>query len=125
MKTSRKYIHQHDIFTEYCRLNNKYGLYVSLTEKGDKVAPDWEEMKKACSFLRLSSGSLVEDMNIFIDGYGYFTFDTKDDLEYAYLSCVGEDGPTPINPEGSSVYSCYALTFGPHENGYGMLNENT
>ena len=100
-----------ELFTAYCKAYNKFGLYISFDEE-----EKWDEIIKACPFL-----TKEEHYNIFLNGFGYVFFDTKEEMEKAYESTVGDDGPTKLNSY-NGLARVYALTC---DNTGQLLNENT
>lgn len=123
----------HDAFCAYLEKHQQWGLYISFCEREGEVPAEiqWAEMQKAARFLVLPDDpeilppDSVQHVQCLLDGYGYFIFDTQEAMEHAFWTCVGDDGPTDLNPDGSQHYTCFALTFGPYQGNYQMLTTNT
>lgn len=101
------------VLEKICALSQKWGLYIHISENDVK---DFGEIFKAASFLNWD-----EHGQVIADGHGWFLFDTEEECYHAYWSCVGDDGPTPINDYSGKV-RIYALTCNPEGQ---ALNENT
>jgi hypothetical protein len=106
-----KEIDDHRLMEKYCETTGKYILYIHLLV--DEHPP--EEYIKAAPWLKLH-----EHFNVFMEGYGYFEFDTEEEMYAVYNQTVGDDGPTKLNPYNGPA-RIYALTCGPR----GLQNENT
>lgn len=123
----------HEAFCTYLEKYQLWGLYMSFCERHGEVPPEisWQEMQRAANFLvlphdsEMASPEAMTHVQCLLDGSGYFVFATRQEMEQAFWSCVGDDGPTHLNPSGSEHFTCYALTFGPYRGVYQMLNENT
>jgi hypothetical protein len=99
------------------RLLNKWGLKISISEwsEGNNLLV---EVPKACLFLEPGN---EEHEQIIHNRKGYFLFETEEEMERAFLQCVGDDGPTELNKYNGPV-RVYAVTCSPIG---GILNENT
>ena len=100
-----------DIFTELCRLNGKWGLYISFLDDDDL-----DEVIKAAPYL-----DYFEHGQILLEGSAIILCDTEEEMMNLYHQTVGDDGPTELNPYEGPV-TVYALTCNPEGT---LLTENT
>lgn len=99
-----------------CKKTGKWGMYISLGHKPEQFPDSVEEYIGAAPYLKNP-----ENKTVLINGFGFFLFDHKDDLEYAFDVTIGDRGPTMWNDyQGPAVI--YAVTCGP--NGV-EIDENT
>ena len=106
-----------DVLESICKNTNRWGLYINIFVPDEvPIGKSIDEILKAAFFLN------PEDHGqIIADGHGWFFFDTQEEMEAAYWTCVGDDGPTEVNPYDGPV-RVYALTCDT----LGVLmNENT
>lgn len=102
------------------RLENKWGLQITIQWPDDLPVGALDllpEVSKACLFLEVGN---EEHEQVVYDGGAYFLFDTKDEMEKAFLQCV-MDGPTELNNYTGPV-KVHAVTCSP--TGV-ILDENT
>ena len=100
------------LLQEYCKLANKWAVYLGLPHN----AEDFDEIPKAATFI-----DLTDDAQAVCDENMYVICDSEKECEKIYLSVVGDDGPTTLNPYDGPC-RIYALTV----NNKGELeNENT
>lgn len=93
--------------SELCKKFKKWGMYISLGHQPGVFPDSAEEYIKAAPYLRYP-----ENENVLVNGFGFFIFDHKDDLEHAFDITVGDSGPTLWN-DYLGPASVYALTCGP------------
>jgi hypothetical protein len=99
-----------------CKKSSKFGMYISLGHKPGKFPESIEEYYLAAPYLRYP-----ENETVLINGFGFLLFDNRDDMEHAFDTTVGDNGPTKYNDYDGPA-SVYALTCGPD----GVeLDENT
>jgi hypothetical protein len=108
----------------YCLATSQYAVFFSglrVEEPRSSDPNEWgrylEEQKKALIFLDPDDENYHQ---IMMDGEGFCTFSTKEEMEAFYDMIVGDDGPTKSNPYDGPI-RVYALTCGPD----GLMNENT
>ena len=85
-------------------------MYINFTDS------DWDELILAAPYLNIHDHAayLLNESLLLV-------FDTVQEMEEAYWSTVGDDGPTDTNPYNGPV-RVYALTISPEGI---FLNENT
>jgi hypothetical protein len=99
-----------------CKKTGKWGMYVCLGHKPGEFPDNIDEYIGAAPYLKYPANETV-----LVNGFGYFLFDHRDDLDYAFDVTVGDNGPTMWNDYDGPA-SVYALTCGPD----GVeLDENT
>ena len=98
-----------DLLALMCKHTNKYGLYVSfdLGDALDASQGPGEDALKDASNGRLSFAGKTAQLAS--DNCGFFLFDTRKEMDDAYLDFIGADGPTSRNAY-SGPYKIYATT---------------
>ena len=98
-----------------CKSLGKWGMMISFS---DYVNPEGylipAEILEAAPYLD-------PDSQIVYEGFGYFLFDTEEEMLEYYGQTVGEDGPTKANPYKGGA-RVFAVTCGPDGQ---LLTENT
>jgi hypothetical protein len=82
-------------------------MYISLSHKPGEFPESTDEYVKAAPYLRYP-----ENDTVLLNGFGFFLFDHQDDMEYAFDTTVGINGPTEWNDYAGPA-AIYALTCGP------------
>lgn len=116
----------HEMFQNYCKLSNYWGLTLCLPNytdanldkfpEGDyfgevfKAAPYLEEINKESSGMQAISDGLI-----------FLFFDSEEEMKKYYYLTVGDDGPTETNHYNGPA-RIYALTCNPLGQ---FKNENT
>lgn len=103
-----KFVHTFDLLEAYCKVAQKWGVYASWAFE---IETDIDEVFGACPLL---------DYHDVFKGSVVFIYDTEEEAQNAFLSCVGDAGPTKVNPYKGPV-KVFAVLAGPT----GMLTENT
>ena len=98
------------ILSQLCKTTGKWGLFISF----DPEQP-WDEIKQAAPYL-----AVAENQGILLEGFCYF-LDSEEEINYAFLQTVGDDGPTDLN-----IYKGEAKVYALTCDSKGVLrNENT
>ena len=99
-----------DVEMRLCKAEGKWGMIITFD-------PDfgWDEIRKAAPFLD------EYDLQIYLDGAGFFLFDSQEECEEHYDMVVGDDGPTRLNDYNGQC-RVYALTISSDGQ---PMNENT
>lgn len=99
-----------DTLRALCKSRKCWGMYVSFKHQWHGTSPYSllpKELQKAMPYF-----DFKEHRQIFIDGKGYFLFDTEEKCTETFKSTVGDDGPTETNPYNGPV-KVYAITCSP------------
>lgn len=111
-----------------CKLEKKWGLYISCCFDLDSDYVFSEEITRAVKFLKIyPMGSWEEQykpnsaFQVMLSEGGLFLFDTQKEMEEHYDMVVGDNGPTKSNPYDGPL-RVYALTI---SNEGECLTENT
>ncbi|MDE2425651.1 MAG: hypothetical protein KGO96_07070 [Elusimicrobia bacterium] len=103
---------------ELCKAKKKFGIKVHFVNPDvwDKEMSYTGEIKKAIPFL-----DEEQIFELILNETAWLLFDTRKEMQTAYDSIVGDDGPTKLNPYNGPI-RIYAITC----NNKGQLeNENT
>lgn len=114
-----------DLFQHYCRLANKWGLYLRVSECPEDGYADHirgATMLEPVPAPAVGPGDAGDVFSrLLYEGAACLFFDTRAEMEAVYGRIVGDEGPTESNPYDGPC-RVYALTC---RNDGQLLNENT
>lgn len=110
---------------ELARLRNKWAIFYNIEDALSDGAFNHEQALQSAplfNFYQTDTEKLSQDkVQATADGTGVLLFDTEAEMLAAYLTFVGDDGPTLYNPY-KGKYRSYALTISSTGQ---ALSENT